>query len=330
MGSILVHDGVAGSGHYYSFIRNQDDTWMRYNDIQVSEEKEEQVFKEAIGGLNHISAYCLVYTSQKAIDRELEQSKKNAQVEANNANEFVVPKQHYINLLKEKLRTEVELDNMKFHEEIEEYRFQTFMKKIVETYQTRYDILLSTFNSIEKQSFPHYINSFGLYLKNEIKSDPFIKWYVLDTSLQDTSPNAKFKLRELKSQPKLLKILQNSIGSLGTNYALKELELSKEDESKMDAKLAEYMSQITGAIICLYMLEQATEQHWNETLIAVYRLQQLVLITIHLALQCFLCTIRTSLHLHSSAKSQETSQMCLCFTSPRDSRTMSLNKISKR
>eukprot|EP00331_Platyophrya_macrostoma_P026999 CAMPEP_0176452540 /NCGR_PEP_ID=MMETSP0127-20121128/28602_1 /TAXON_ID=938130 /ORGANISM="Platyophrya macrostoma, Strain WH" /LENGTH=1000 /DNA_ID=CAMNT_0017841025 /DNA_START=38 /DNA_END=3040 /DNA_ORIENTATION=- len=275
LGSILIHDGVAGSGHYYSFIRNHDDTWMRYNDIQVSEEKEEQVFKEAIGGLNHISAYCLVYTSQKAIDKETEHIKKYMQGNMNLANELEVPKQHYSIFLKEKLRADVDLDNKKFHEEIQEYRFQTFMKNISEAYQTRYDILLSTFNSIGKGAFPFHINSFGLFLKSEIKSDSMIKWYVLDTCLQEINPNFKFKLKELKNQPKLLKILQNSIGSLGSNYSLKELELPKDDEGKIDAKLAEYVDQITGAIICLYIFEKCLTQEWIETLCAIRKLQQL-------------------------------------------------------
>lgn len=249
---------------------------MKYNDLHVCEEKEEQVFKEAIGGMGHVSAYCLVYTSQKSIDRELEQIKSYKENNKDVEDEYPVPKQHYNAFIKEKLRIEVDQDNTKFHEEIQEYRFQTFMKNISEAYQTRYDVLLSTFNSLGKSTFPYQINSFGLFLKSEIKSDTLIKWYVLDTCLQEINPDFKYKLRELKNQPKLLKILQNSIGSLGSHYGFKELELPKEDEGKLDDKLAEYVDQITGAIICLFMLEKSLDQEWTELLCAIRRLQQLV------------------------------------------------------
>jgi hypothetical protein len=36
---------------------------MRFNDIRVKEESEENVMKEATGGYNHVSAYGLVYVN---------------------------------------------------------------------------------------------------------------------------------------------------------------------------------------------------------------------------------------------------------------------------
>jgi ubiquitin carboxyl-terminal hydrolase 25/28 len=49
--AILVHDGNAESGHYYTFIFDRvSEKWWRYNDFQVSEETEENVFAESFGG----------------------------------------------------------------------------------------------------------------------------------------------------------------------------------------------------------------------------------------------------------------------------------------
>ena len=275
--SILVHDGVAGSGHYYSFIRNHDGSWQRYNDIQVTDEKEEQVFKEAIGGLNHISAYCLVYTSQASIDEEMGQIKAYMRNNAlNQGNEIEVPKQHYNMLLSHKFKEEVDQDNRKFHEEIKEYRFQTFMKNVTENYQTRLDTINSIYNTVARGPMPYYINSFGLFLKHEAKSDYLLKWYILDTCLQDTDPNNKFKLRELKNQPKLLKILQNSLASLGNIYSLRELVLQTDDDQRLDTNLAEYVHQLPAAIVCLFVLEKSMEEQWVDTLCAIRRFAKMV------------------------------------------------------
>ena len=68
--SILIHEGGAESGHYYSYSYDLDaKTWRKYNDINVSEEEEEQVMKLA-RGTGVASAYYLVYT-------QLEQHKEN-------------------------------------------------------------------------------------------------------------------------------------------------------------------------------------------------------------------------------------------------------------
>ena len=111
--SILIHDGVAGSGHYYSFIRDvETDTWKRYNDIQVSDEKEDVVMKEAFGGYNNVNAYCLVYSNQKACDEDI----KTKQLYMNNKifiedKEIGIPKQHYASLLTDNLKLEVIFKN---------------------------------------------------------------------------------------------------------------------------------------------------------------------------------------------------------------------------
>lgn len=65
--SILVHDGLAGGGHYYTFIYdNVDQIWRRYNDHQVTIESEDVVLKEALGGQKNSckAAYMLVYVNE--------------------------------------------------------------------------------------------------------------------------------------------------------------------------------------------------------------------------------------------------------------------------
>ena len=62
--AILIHDGTAERGHYYSFIYDRkQDVWWRFSDVNVSMEIEEVVFRESFGGqvANTKTAYSLIY-----------------------------------------------------------------------------------------------------------------------------------------------------------------------------------------------------------------------------------------------------------------------------
>jgi ubiquitin carboxyl-terminal hydrolase 25/28 len=70
--AILVHDGSAESGHYYSFIFDQKQKrWWRFNDHSVSMELEEVVMREAIGGQqdSNKAAYMLIYANQFVVSK---------------------------------------------------------------------------------------------------------------------------------------------------------------------------------------------------------------------------------------------------------------------
>lgn len=65
--SILIHEGHADSGHYYSYTLDiKDRVWRKYNDINISDEVEVQVLREA-RGFGNISAYYLVYAQEESL-----------------------------------------------------------------------------------------------------------------------------------------------------------------------------------------------------------------------------------------------------------------------
>jgi len=67
--AIMIHDGVAENGHYYTYIFDRSSkTWWKLNDHNVSMEFEEEVMKEAFGGEGFKSACNLVYMSAKIAD----------------------------------------------------------------------------------------------------------------------------------------------------------------------------------------------------------------------------------------------------------------------
>lgn len=65
--AILVHDGSAESGHYFSFIYSHEHkSWFKFNDHLVTEVTEDRVMQDSMGGQqnSHKAAYLLVYTNQ--------------------------------------------------------------------------------------------------------------------------------------------------------------------------------------------------------------------------------------------------------------------------
>ncbi|KAJ6653957.1 hypothetical protein lerEdw1_007589 [Lerista edwardsae] len=64
--AVLVHEGQANAGHYWAYIYSQPrKSWLKYNDISVTEASWEELERDSFGGLRNASAYCLMYISEK-------------------------------------------------------------------------------------------------------------------------------------------------------------------------------------------------------------------------------------------------------------------------
>ncbi|XP_061449269.1 ubiquitin carboxyl-terminal hydrolase 28 isoform X4 [Rhineura floridana] len=64
--AVLVHEGQANAGHYWAYIYNQPrKSWLKYNDISVTESSWEELERDSFGGLKNASAYCLMYINKK-------------------------------------------------------------------------------------------------------------------------------------------------------------------------------------------------------------------------------------------------------------------------
>ena len=90
--AIIVHDGNAYSGHYYSFIYDRfRSKWFMFSDIQVTEVSEEEVFKKSNGGCQENTAYYVVY-----LDKQLSEEVSKADLYSYSLEKNLVPDPSHI------------------------------------------------------------------------------------------------------------------------------------------------------------------------------------------------------------------------------------------
>ncbi|XP_023669384.1 ubiquitin carboxyl-terminal hydrolase 28 [Paramormyrops kingsleyae] len=60
--AVLVHEGQASAGHYWAYVFDQSrKSWLKCNDVLVTESSWEELERDSYGGLTNASAYCLMY-----------------------------------------------------------------------------------------------------------------------------------------------------------------------------------------------------------------------------------------------------------------------------
>ncbi|XP_035201963.1 ubiquitin carboxyl-terminal hydrolase 28 isoform X4 [Oxyura jamaicensis] len=110
--AVLVHEGQANAGHYWAYIYDQPrKSWLKYNDISVTESSWEELEKDSFGGSKNASAYCLMYISDK-VSRFVADEDDGSEV-----GQF----QKEVEALPPELRHYVQEDNWRLEQEAEEW-----------------------------------------------------------------------------------------------------------------------------------------------------------------------------------------------------------------
>ncbi|NXT56541.1 UBP28 hydrolase, partial [Pluvianellus socialis] len=110
--AVLVHEGQANAGHYWAYIYDQPRrSWLKYNDISVTESSWEELERDSFGGLKNASAYCLMYISDK-VSRFLADEDNGSEV-----GQF----QKEVEALPPELRHYIQEDNWRLEQEAEEW-----------------------------------------------------------------------------------------------------------------------------------------------------------------------------------------------------------------
>ncbi|NWX20562.1 UBP28 hydrolase, partial [Aegotheles bennettii] len=110
--AVLVHEGQANAGHYWAYIYDQPrKSWLKYNDISVTESSWEELERDSFGGLRNASAYCLMYISDK-VSRSVADEDDGSEL-----GQF----QKEIEALPPELRLYIQEDNWRLEQEAEEW-----------------------------------------------------------------------------------------------------------------------------------------------------------------------------------------------------------------
>ncbi|NXV14917.1 UBP28 hydrolase, partial [Cepphus grylle] len=110
--AVLVHEGQANAGHYWAYIYDQPrKSWLKYNDISVTESSWEELERDSFGGLKNASAYCLMYISDKVF-RFLADKEEGSEL-----GQF----QKEVEALPPELRHYIQEDNWRLEQEAEEW-----------------------------------------------------------------------------------------------------------------------------------------------------------------------------------------------------------------
>ncbi|KAM6238256.1 ubiquitin carboxyl-terminal hydrolase 28 isoform 2-T2 [Porphyrio hochstetteri] len=110
--AVLVHEGQANAGHYWAYIYDQPrKSWLKYNDISVTESSWEELERDSFGGLKNASAYCLMYISDKLSHR----------VAGEDDSSRLGPFQKEVDALPPELQHYVQEDNWRLEQEAEEW-----------------------------------------------------------------------------------------------------------------------------------------------------------------------------------------------------------------
>ncbi|XP_052639736.1 ubiquitin carboxyl-terminal hydrolase 28 isoform X3 [Harpia harpyja] len=110
--AVLVHEGQANAGHYWAFIYDQPrKSWLKYNDISVTESSWEELERDSFGGSKNASAYCLMYISDKVSRFVADED------DCSEAGQF----QKEVEALPPELRHYIQEDNWRLEQEAEEW-----------------------------------------------------------------------------------------------------------------------------------------------------------------------------------------------------------------
>ncbi|KAM6400372.1 ubiquitin carboxyl-terminal hydrolase 28 [Rhynochetos jubatus] len=110
--AVLVHEGQANAGHYWAYVYDRPrGSWLKYNDIAVTEASWEELQRDSFGGLRNASAYCLIYISEK-VARGAAERDGGAE-----AGQF----QQEVEALSPELRHYIQEDNWRLEQEAEEW-----------------------------------------------------------------------------------------------------------------------------------------------------------------------------------------------------------------
>ena len=182
--SLLIHDGQAGSGHYYAYSYEEEtEQWWKFNDIHVTQVTEADVYRDSIGGHNFTSAYCLVYLDSRYISAHSHLLLRSYTLSTLGTE---IHDEYSTYLSPEQLH-EVDEDNLKLMEEVNDWKLSGVLKQIQDLYTERLGIITAKYTEFRARSNETVkleLVNFAMFLR--IKDDiDLMRLYLLDLAVRE-------------------------------------------------------------------------------------------------------------------------------------------------
>ncbi|CAD8158155.1 unnamed protein product [Paramecium octaurelia] len=291
--SILMHEGNPDAGHYYAYIYNLDDQkWYYFNDINVHEEIEQNVLKNAFGDqTNSKSAYLIQYVKE-----DNAKFAQNSMVKLKSFSTSEDTKKYltdgYGLLLSKQQREFLNQDNEKLKQEVEQQQLLNNIELIITKYQQYLEIANEKQRKYQQKIYPPfqvkppYLENYTMYLKMK-PDERLFKWTILDNAIIKIMPESG----GLFSQPGLKEIVKTQIldemNKLGNNK-VQHFPTAQEYQTSTE----EYKSTLKLQCMIQYLLEQYNNNNFIEALQA---LQKYMKLAKHTPQQSFFYTIAVNL-----------------------------------
>ena len=279
---VLVHDGqTAEYGHYYVYIYDADmRKWRKYNDINVTEVSEEEVFSDGVGGAAGLSssksAYCLLYqkrarkvsslpgvllrsfsvSSEDPLlhKEEGEQEQARAQAQAD----------YYSDLVPKPLAEKIREENRALAAEFEQFKSKQLGESVLEVFRAKMAKMrsLSAKFKGKLKSTKVQLLSFALFLFLEKQREFFSKWVLLNQAVAQQRPFGLQTLQEVKEP------LWDALVAAKASHPseVPDLVLHESQKNLLKEELAEYSVKKFYSAVNMLVFRAMQAQQWEEVI----------------------------------------------------------------
>lgn len=232
----------------------------------MSEVKEEEVMKDAIGGNGLSAAYCLIYIDNSLIPKIPKGLLRSYTLSSNT--ELVTD--HYKSLISNELKSEVELDNKNFAEELVEFRIGNIVRKVQDFYLMRQSQTYSQFLGFKnsknrKETTKFELINLAVHLR--IKGDELLsRWVILDISVRDNTPDQR-GLEQLDESEMLYQKIKKQYRSM--REAPSWLDLDNEYQESLAREKLLFENNYKDAMIAVFLMENIMSENFDDVVYAI-------------------------------------------------------------